>query len=186
MRAQMTNFGILFLLCLLPISAQVGRAQEPPTMTVCELFKDPAKWNGELVAVHGEVIFSPYMFSVAEEGNCPNLPVTDGKNWPAQVWLGPVALTTDPSFAKAYPRSVEMMGELVRAFNRVYWYPPYPTPVMEPPFRITATFIGTFHTHCPKCDGYGTGEFPAEMRYIAVKDVTIIGLQTPTPEDPSK
>ncbi len=45
----------LVSLMLLLVSASIGKAQDIPRLSVCEVLKDFQTFSGKLIAVHGEV-----------------------------------------------------------------------------------------------------------------------------------
>lgn len=171
MCAQMTGWrhGMLFALFSITLQAH---AEEPMSVTVCDLFKDIASSSGKLIAVRGEVYISDEILAVGSR-SCSNTISSDGHKWPTAIWLDP-ATVTDRGFNSTYSRSVEFMRGLTMLIVNTYQSG---AQVMPPPVRIVATFIGTLRTTCPRCTGRGhLGYYPAEMVYIAVRDIEMTGL----------
>jgi len=62
-----------------------AQADEPPkAMTVCELLREPSKFNGKKIAIRG--LYVPYEHGLYLRGEgCEMMPITKGRDWPAVI-----------------------------------------------------------------------------------------------------
>ena len=58
----------------------------PKTITVCEVLKDPVRYNGKMVAVRGRVVSTGEGTWLIGEG-CTDTIETAGYKWSASIWL---------------------------------------------------------------------------------------------------
>jgi hypothetical protein len=79
---------ILLTISLLALGA-IARAQKPgvtDTVSVCDLLRQPAKYNGKIVSASG--IYFPGGHGLYLKGdNCEEILITKGFKWPSLIWL---------------------------------------------------------------------------------------------------
>src|SRR5262249_43556234 len=63
----------------------VANQPDPETISVCDVLRDPFRYNGKLVAVRGYLLDTIEGEWLAED--CPERLVTFGYKWPNQIWL---------------------------------------------------------------------------------------------------
>ena len=165
----------------------LGRAQEPPMLGVCEVLKDLEAYSRKTIAVHGQFIFGPGLFSVGSEERCLVVPETNGQRWPTNINL---IGSTDSKSVLADPQSVKFIRELGQAV--IAAYAPYSPG--EEPVEITATFVGTLRTKelgffHPEgfASGFGyKGLLPAQLDYFAVRDIVVRQITLPPKSETTK
>ena len=190
---EFPNFANLSILALLFAFAEVAKAQEPPTLSVCDVFKDLQSWSGKQIAVRGELDFSIEIYAVSQR-NCPVAFETEGIKWATAITLG--IRTPESDIPEADLRSLRFLRNLTGLLMKTYLEG---RPSMVPPFQISGTFIGTLRTRdsyagamqgsdgLAMITGFGhMGRFPARLEIIAVRDVMITGLQTKPSADANK
>jgi hypothetical protein len=158
----------------------------------CEVVTNLDKWGGQMVAVHGKLIYQPELLSIVGESPCGPV-VLDGKDWPTNVSLGWYSATDVPegvSQTLVDWRSVKALAEITKMLAQLYYYSGEERP-NDPPFKITATIIGevrTRRTHpvdpsrfsIPElASGYGFGPggmLPAQLVAYSVRDLVVTQL----------
>jgi hypothetical protein len=159
-------------------------AQDIPTLTVCDIFKDLASWSGKVIALKGNLLAGFEIFSLNSEGRCTEAPLTEGIRWPTSIWL-----SGSPLGERDAPRdlpSVQFLGDLLGLLQDSYMRG---NERGIPPYQITATIIGVLRTRSSYglvreengrkflYGGFGhLAAYPAELEFIAVKDIQITGL----------
>src|SRR3990172_7126828 len=86
MQTKIARANIAKLILLVLSFGGIGRAQVPPTVSVCEVLMDLERWSGKLIAVRGELAFGTSIYAVRED-NCTVLPQTDGVKWISSITL---------------------------------------------------------------------------------------------------
>lgn len=146
LRKPVTIFRCLVCILIAIVTVTISRADEPDTVSVCQLKKDPAAYNHKLVEVTGFVTHAARNFTIYDP-TCPS--------WPA-IWLeyggsinsGTVACCkTLSDRRRAQPLAIENIplpltaNPLFEDFDKA----------IQPPFRAGqsgavehATLIGTF------------------------------------------
>src|SRR5690242_14343106 len=67
--------------------AQPQAAEPPHVMTVCELLRQPSKYNGKAVMVRG--VYFPTEHGLYLDGECDGVLVTKGHVWPSLILISP-------------------------------------------------------------------------------------------------
>jgi hypothetical protein len=162
---------------------RVLSAQQVPTVTVCQVFEDLPLWSGKVISVHGEVTLGLEVFAL-HEATCPKRPSTEGINWPTAIWLS--SSSFGQRSAPTDLPSVSFFSDVLRLLRNSFMRG---NGSGRPPFRITATLVGVLRTSNSfgfvreengrkfLYGGFGhLAAYPAELEYLAVKDIEISGL----------
>ncbi len=198
---------IIIALSVYSLEIQAQQTDWPPAVDICEVLRDPFKFNGQIIAVRG-------LFHATAEGwwlageNCRNTLETKGYKWPQHVWLtSPEQIASMPAWLRQSQRTAWGLGEvpfahpdepaftqLFAKIKAVLSDPPYP----EPGDRITVTFLGQLETY-NKLDllvrrtssggisavGFGhLGLSPAQLilKSVSLKDLIIEPAGHPRPQ----
>jgi hypothetical protein len=186
---KLNKYVGLVLFVFMLAAAGVGKAEDPPTISACELFKNLAEWSGKAVAVHGEY-FSTFEVTALGQRDCPEAPETEGIRWRTAI-----DLTGKPSGAGVAvtneSKSLNFYSELVRLLQSIY-VPRSERMTNTLPVHISATLVGvlsTSKTYGQVARGYNEppflsggfghmGAYPAQLYVTAVRDIEITGLET--------
>lgn len=160
----------LFVLFVFCVSARAQPADPDKVMTVCEILREPSRYNGKKVAIRGEyLIWGHGVYLRGEE--CSSVELPKGREWAAVV---DILLWQDEIQRRGFnPEQIyKAIGEIDLVMERSE-----PTRKSEEVRRVTLTLVGTFDTR-DRFDGQ-TGGFgdgggaPAQMIVDSVRDIVV-------------
>lgn len=99
-----SNLGKRTVVSLLAIAAVAGaqKTEAPETINVCDLLRNPVKYNGKVVDIRG--VYFPGGHGLYLQGdNCEGVLVTKGYKWSSLVYL--------PLSAATYSRNGDVLSE---------------------------------------------------------------------------
>lgn len=155
------------------------QATQPGELSVCDLFRDPPRYNGKQVAVRG--VYQPGGHGLYLEGGlCGDVLITRGYQWPSRIWI---PLTADEYRSRGLRIQDEVEAELQIAAIRARENQERGGPNLSE--RVTVTYVGVFETHndlsaavvqgpMPRGIGFGQGlSAPGQLFVISVKNILV-------------
>jgi hypothetical protein len=166
---QVTHFIGLVCLCAL-----FGRAQDigtvPASISVCELLREPSRFNGKTIAVRG--IYLPWEHGLYLRGEgCDMVRSSSGKDWPAVI---SIVLTTEEMRRRGLDPERLKAAEVQIAMEKA----------RETTARggegkiakVVLTYVGFFETRdgTTNSRGFGAGAAaPGQLFVESVRDIVV-------------
>lgn len=173
---------LIFLVFLIP---RFLGAQVPSAIDLCTLFSDPSEHNGKVVSVQGRVSSSYHIDQLIQEQCAVSLGADEPVRPLGLLLANNSTLSTHPQ----YDLTTKQLYNALMGFLDDFYFSKSKFPK---PYLVTATFTGVFRmssTYREKTEimlgeivvvgsgGFGTGgNFSAQLEVLAVKDITITGL----------
>lgn len=155
----------------------------PKSMTVCDLLRDPAKYNGKVIAVRGTYLIGGHGLYLHGEG-CDGVLTTKGHPWPPIIWLS-LSQQEMEQHGQSFDRALKAEDQVSAAREREKQFRrDRGSPGRE---RVTLTYIGLFETRdnlenevgrAPNgttvVNGFGPGNSaPGQLYVQSVKDIVV-------------
>jgi len=168
-------------------AATIAFAQSavPKDIGVCDLFRDPSRYNGKRIAVRG--VYHPGGHGLyLDGGDCGEVLTTRGYRWPSRIWV-PLARDEYLSRGLSIQGEVDAEIEIATARSRE-GQRRGGAGVIE---RVTVTYVGLFETHndlgaavvqgpIPRGVGFGQGlTAPGQLFVTAVRDILVEFVEEP-------
>ena len=186
MRFSLGMIPLVFVMNFAPLA----RAEDPPTLEVCDVFDRLSELSGKMIAVRGRVQNG---IQPLDLGECAAVPISEtGRRWPSAIYLRAPAATPATGVSAHDALSVEFVTYLRKTLREVYCDvgprdEQRGNPCAQPPFEIVATFVGVLRvakdmSRFPGAPGSGVGyegNSAAELEPIAVRDLVMTQNQLP-------